>query len=151
MLRDYLLSIFAAAILCSIALSITGKKGLVGSVVQIITALIMTAVLVKPLRNFEFPDPDSFRWEAIGQEAAANGAESAQREILAAIQEKTVMCIQNKAAQYGVSLDVRVEVEEMLPTRVILVGAVSPYVQSSISRWIKEDLGIDPEDQEWIY
>jgi len=96
LLREYLLSVFAAAILCCMAMSITGKKGLVGSVVQIITALIMTAVLIKPLRNLQLPNLSQFSWQSIGQEAADAGAESAQREILEAIEEKTVLCIQNR-------------------------------------------------------
>jgi len=151
LLREYLLSVFAAAILCCMAMSITGKKGLVGSVVQIITALIMTAVLIKPLRNLQLPNLSQFSWQSIGQEAADAGAESAQREILEAIEEKTVLCIQNKASQYGASLDVRVELDQMFPKRVVLVGAISPYAKNTLSRWLNEDLGIAPEDQEWIY
>ena len=57
-IRQYLLSVTGAAIICSILMSILGKKGMYSSVIRMLCGLFMAVTMISPvmrihLKNFE--------------------------------------------------------------------------------------------------
>ena len=65
------------------------------------------------------------------------------------IKANTETYILDKATTMEVELNVEVTLDGLIPKKVILQGAVSPYTRASLSDWIAQQLGIPREAQIW--
>ena len=87
------------------------------------------------------------------QGIASDAHQKAKEELRQRIMEKTQSYILAKADTLGAQVEVSVEVsndEMTVPSKVRIIGAVSPYAKQAISQMLTEDLGIDKEAQIWI-
>ncbi len=154
-LHQYILSISAAAVFCSIARSVSDEKTISGSMIRLIAGIVMTLTVISPIVTLKLDQlPElSADLTAEARSAAARGTEMAATEINAIITDQVGAYILDKAAAYGADL----EVEVLMPTDgshqpvgVILYGDVSPYAKLQLQRIIAEDILITKEHQQWI-
>ena len=80
---------------------------------------------------------------------AQTGTEYAEQELRRIIIARTQTYIMDKAASFGVTVDVEVVLNEYTPQSVILKGSVSPGAKAQLTAWITENLGIPKEAQQW--
>lgn len=149
--RNYILAITAAAILCGIVTALMGGKGTSTALAKLVCGIFMAMVVVSPLVNLEFDGWTAWTSQiSFDAEAAAAEGEAVAEEMYAAIiKEQTESYILDKAKALGVSAAVEVTVEEGLPAAVWLSGDFSPYAKARLTAYISEELGIPKEDQQW--
>ncbi len=154
-IRQYLLTVTAAAIICGVAKTIADEKTVSGTVIRLIAGLIMTLSVLSPVVKLnlgELPDITS-AFVAEGKVAASRGEELAARQIMIIIKEQLQAYILDKAASFGAELEVEVLMPDdgsAQPEGVILRGNVSPYAKARLQEMIEEDLNIAKEKQKWI-
>ena len=153
-LKQYLLSITAAALLLSLVMALLPKgrqrrvASFVGSLLLILTVIAPT-IRLDPAQLAE--SLSRLRMEA---ETMRTGIEIGNREIVAGIiKEQCEAYILDKAASRGVSLLVEIRLSEEgsypYPTGVTLRGHVLERDREALSVMIEEELGIPKDSQEW--
>lgn len=154
-LRQYLISVTAAAMICGIAKTVVDDKTVSGTVIRLVAGLIMTVTVLSPVVSLDLgrlPElTDGITAEA--KQAAAVGEDMAEEELRSIIIERLEAYILDKAAAFGASLQVAVLMPDdgsAQPVGVILRGAVSPYAKQRLQQIIAEDLNIAKEKQQWI-
>ena len=150
--KDYLLSVIAAATVCGCLRYIIGKKAIARRWIRMLCGIFLTCTIIKPILSLDLGKiSHNFQSYQIDAEAAVQlGRDTTYEKIAASIKEKTQTYILDKAAAWEVVLDVDVTVADLVPTEVIIRGAVSPYVKTALSDWISVQLGIPKEAQQWI-
>lgn len=150
-LSEYLLSIIAAAILCSILKCITGK-----SVYQkwmgLLFGLYMSIAMLRLFGEFTPTSLHTFSGAYIpkGEKIAQTGHEMAMNRTCDIIKETVEAYILSKAEEMGCTLQAEVCLnEDNIPKNVYLNGTVSPYVRNKLGNYIESDLGIAKENQIW--
>lgn len=152
-IREYLLSVIAAAILSGIAVSLLGKKGTIGATVKLLSGVVMILTVAGPLADIRLDGQLALFSELTDDAYVASGENSAREAMAEIIKAKTEAYILDKAEELGVTLSVTVSLsQEQIPTpsAVILTGNVSPYAKQSLAQMLVEDLGISTEAQTWI-
>ena len=153
-LREYLLSVTAAAILCAIVKHMVEEKKNTGKLVNIITGLFMVITIVSPVMQFRFNDLQGYfdSLQADGQYICEEGKNMATDELERIIKEQTQTYILNEAQRLGTQLDVEMTLSNSYPpqpNQVILKGSASPYQKQSMRQYLFEYLGISQEQQIW--
>lgn len=154
-IRQYILSVTAAAVICGIISALLGKKGTTGAIGKLLSGIFLAMVILRPLGKIslsdltEFTDSYAFQANCIAQEG-----ESLANEALAdIIKERTQAYILDKADALGVSVSVEVQLSRgtpQLPETVTVRGAVPPYQRRQLMDVLENDLGIPEEKQIWI-
>ena len=152
--RQYLLSVTAAAIVCSIINRVIGKTGTYAAIVKLITGLFLVFTVISPFAKLQITDlpayMDSLTVDAdLVVKDGQQTARDAVREIIKAEAEAYIL---DKAA----ALDLTVEAEVIVsdtdiphPCAVTLKGSASPYAKQRLQQLIANDLGIPEEKQTW--
>ena len=151
-IKEYLLGITAAAILCSILVRLVGNKGTAPGIIRLLCGLFMTATVLSPLIKLELTRYTAYA-DGISEQAsqiAQDGKQMALEEIEAIIISRTESYILEKASALGVNLEIQLFLSNQIPARVYLRGAASPGAKALLTAWIAENLGIPTEAQEWI-
>lgn len=153
-IRQYLLSVTAAAIICSLITSLMGKKGTYAAIVRMLCGLFMALTMISPLIQVRLSDFtsyfDSLQTEA--DTAAASGSAMAEEASEAIIKRETETYILDKALSMGLNIEVEVTLADAgvpYPCHVSLRGAASPYARRQLQGWLEDDLGIPEENQTW--
>lgn len=154
-IREYLIGVTAAALICGIVKALLPDKGGTGTVVRTLLAVAMLLASVQPLTGvtanglLDWTDDISADANKI-----VSDAEFASKEAMhARIKEQSEAYILAKAESLGAQLEVSVSLsDDMLaqPVGVRITGAVSPYAKQVLMQTITDDLGIDREAQQWI-
>lgn len=149
--KQYIISVTAAAILCSIVTAICSEKR-IAPLLKLITGIFLTFVAIQPLADIELTAlptfAETFAEEAEG--AAEVGKDMANENIHAIIKSRVEAYILDKAAALGVDIAVDVTInEEGIPVKAKLNGSVSPSAKSRLQSILEKDLGIPKEDQQW--
>lgn len=151
-IRQYLISVTAAAIICGCITGILGKKGTVEGITKFLCGLFMTVTVVAPLVDFQLPEVNAF-WNSYRTEAGlaiAEGEHIANEMKTAVITEHIETYILDKADSMGLSVTVEISLDdELLPDLVIIHGTASPYAKSKLCNYIMENLGIPEEMLSW--
>ena len=155
-IREYLLSVICAGVICGVVTSLAGKKSANGAIIRLISGLYMSITLISPLVNIQLTDyTDYFNRFAIESDNAVfSGESAAEEELYSIIKSQTEAYILDKAGSMDAVLDVEVTVNEdspPVPCGVTITGTISPYAKEILSRLIANDLGIQKEDQNWVY
>lgn len=149
-IREYLISVTAAALLCAIAGKLV-RKGSIAAVIKLMTGIFMTITVLHPILPFRVSDlelsVDRFRYEA--QDAVSEGKLLALEAMERIISQQVTTYILDKAGSLGVELRVEVELTDGIPSAVTLEGDVPPYAKSVLREYIRDTLGILVEDQTW--
>ena len=150
----YLLQITAAGILSGIVNKLLGSKGMIGSVIKLMTGVFMMLAVVSPLVDIRL-DLLKDGYEDIrihGQYAASEGEDQAKKAMAEIITERTQAYILDKAESLGADIAVEVTVSDAMPPvpcGARISGKVSPYAKRVLSEYMKSELGISMEAQIW--
>jgi len=154
-IRQYLLTVTAAALICGIVTVFRSKQGTFNAVLKLCTSLFLVLSVISPWLNVRILDFKTYA-EGITQDAqsAVNDGEIfAQQQMSTIIKEQAETYILDKATSMGLKLEVEVKLDSSdppLPMAVTVTGPVSPYTKARLSQCITDDLGIPKEKQEWI-
>lgn len=153
-IRQYIIQIVSAALLCTVVTQAVGEKSPCAMVVKMITGIFMFLCLVNPLANLRLQDLmkyfDSLSLQT--DQSVSDGQLAAFEEMSAIIKSKTETYILDKAATYNASLEVVVTLnQDSIPTPcgVRISGSISPYAKTQLQNVIARDLGIPVEAQIW--
>ena len=147
----YLISVTAAAILCTVTLTLVKKKDTVGSIIRLIAGLFLTLTAVQPIVNLEIISLERYldSVQTGAEEAVRTGQALAEEEMEARIIDQVESYILDKAGLLNAQVTVSVTLTDMLPSGVEIKGNVSPYAKAQLSAWIDSQLGIATEAQIW--
>lgn len=150
--RQYLMSVIAAAVICAIVRALTQNKGASSEIIKLICGVFIAITLISPWNKISISGIvnyiEDFSLDAENITSAAS--ESAREEQNKIIKAQTEAYIQDKALSMGVQLQADITVSNLspgLPQRVEITANASPYQRQQITGWIETDLGI-PEDQQ---
>ena len=150
-MREYILSVTAAALLVSIARALAGERAM-GRLVKLVSGLFLAVTVLSPVVDLELPDPAGWLEDHLeeGRAAAEAGQTKAKEYSASIISAELEAYILDKAAVLGgvVSAEVRLD-EAGLPETVTLSGALTPAQKAELSRMMTEELGIGEEAQIW--
>lgn len=152
--REYLIGVTAAALLCSIVKVLIPGKGTVGTVIRMLLGMMMLLAVLHPWTGstmgglFGWTDDISFEAQQTVDEAYTD----AKEELYARIKGECEAYILAKAESMGASVEVEITLSDDstgVPVGVSIHGAVSPYAKRIMSEMIADDLGISKEAQKW--
>ncbi len=152
--RQYLLSLIAAAIICAVIISIIGKKGALTPVIKLLAGLFMLYTALSPWTKLRLDGVISYfsDLELKASVTASDGNASALQSTASIIKEQTEAYILDKASSVGTDISVEVIVEGTTPPApcyVKISGTVAPYHKQRLSQIISDELGIPKENQWW--
>lgn len=151
-IRGYLLSLTAAALVCSLIQALAGRKGSSAALIKLLAGVFMAITLVKPLLNVRWLEilGDTAHLRIDASQAVAEGQQAMENALSDIIIQRTQAYIEDKAQQLGAPLTVQVTLADSVPCGVTITGPVSPYTKAQLSAWVKDNIGIAPEEQRWI-
>ena len=155
LLRTWVLGITAASLVIAVAQALM-PEGTVKKVGKLTGGLILVLVLLQPLAKLDYRD--------LYDRAASLPAGALTRETLTerttlpleeGIEEELAAYIAEKGAALGCPCTARVdctpdETGVPIPVRVTVTGTFTPDRQEALRTLIAQDLGIGPEDQQYI-
>lgn len=154
-IREYLMGVTAASIICACAKSLVGEKGASGKVVKLICGLFLAFTVVRPMTEIQISDFALMTYDVQmeAQAAVSTGEEFVQASLEDIIKAETEAYILDKARE--LDADIRVEVTvtsgaQPVPETVCINGKLSPYAKAQLKKLLEEDLGIPKEGQLWI-
>ena len=152
-IREYLLSVSVAAIVCAVARRLLDRKGTPAAMGKLLTGLFMTFTVLSPLTDLSFgPLQDmtsDFRQQA--QQAVQEGEAYSNSALRNGITERVQAYILDKAVEMGANIQVQVILSDdayPVPEQVRIQGDISPYARNQLKR-ILEELGVAEENQIW--
>lgn len=153
-IREYLIGVVAAALLCGIITTLTGTKGMVGVAVKLVSGLLMLLAVIRPWVSISFDD--LFGWaediNADGTSFTVSGERMAGEAYRASIKQQTEAYIvdEAKALDCDLTVEVILSTDDVpVPAQVRLTGDVSPYARQTLTNLMTERLGIEREDLIW--
>ncbi|MBE6933693.1 MAG: hypothetical protein E7462_01380 [Ruminococcaceae bacterium] len=154
-IKEYIIGVVAAALLCGIVIALADKKGVLGVSLKLLSGLLLVLAVISPWTTISFDR--WFGWSgSIGDEGAqlvADGEKMAQESYRASIKEQLEAYILDEARALDCTLRVEVtlsEEEPAVPERVVLSGSISPYARKTMEHMLHSELGISQEEQIWI-
>lgn len=154
-IRQYLISVIAAAIICSVIISFTGKKGTSSAMIKLLCGLFLSVTVASPWVGIKIHDISTY-FQVLHSDAnsiVSDGQIAAREETSAIIKSKTEAYILDKASSLGLAITVNVSLDDgqiPAPVSVTLQGKASPYAQQHLGLIIADELGIPKERQTWI-
>lgn len=150
-LRQYILSVTAAAILCGAAVSLS-PEGTARELIRFVAGALLTVCLLRPLVGA--------RWElalprldtSAGEELAAQGENQAAQAVADIIKAQLQAYILDKAAALGAEVEVELTLEEgvlPVPREATIRGTAAPYARQQLEKILSSQLGIPKERQQW--
>lgn len=152
-LRQYVISVTAAAILCGILTSLL-KKGAPQALVKLLCGFFLVFTVIQPIKKIDLgalPELLSID-QGTSEELAQEGVTYAGNSVAEIIKEKTRSYIIEKASEMHLELDVAIEVGEgdvPIPERVVISGQASDFARSRMEAFLEQTLGIPKENQIW--
>lgn len=152
-LREWLLSVTAAAILCALAQGLI-PPGPVRRVGRLTAGLVMAAALLAPLASLRGVEPEQWLESWQPQEEVQGLEEQRDETMKSIIEEECSAYIVDKAAQLGAECQVTVVCSSegegvFLPWQITVTGDLPPGQQEQLTQQIQEDLGVPPERQQY--
>lgn len=153
-IRQYLMSLIAAAIIVGIATSVVKAKGSGGSIIRLVSGIFLALVMLSPILKIEIHDfMDFYSDISLDASSAVNeGKNVVQNEMYAIIKENLEAYILDKASALQLDVVVDVTLTEDLPPvpdSITIKGNVSPYNKQAFQAFLIEEIGIPKEQQIW--
>lgn len=154
-MKNYILSIIAAAFVCALAITVTNPKTAVGQIVKLLAGILMTVTIVAPLTDISFQNVTEY-FSGLSAEADSfvdEGTNLYKDNVAGIIKSQTEAYILDKAERMGLEIAVEVELDvsnNSIPRAVTVFGALSPYAKETLGDYIADTLGISKENQEWM-
>ena len=126
-LREYLLSVTSAAVVCAVVQRLCVSKGSGQSIMKMLLGIFMALTVFSPLTEISLKDFDPFtgQIEQQAQAAVEEGKTVAKNALAECISQRIVTYILDKASQMDVQLTVQVELTQTeipVPCKVYLQG-----------------------------
>lgn len=152
--REYLLSVTAAAMLCAIISALTGEKGSQAGLVKLISGLFLCFTAIAPFADVRITDISDFASDIMsdGEQAVQDGETYSAQALRQIISDETRAYIMDKAAAYGAEIEVLVDLSDdapPVPEACTISGSISPYVRQQLKKILMNDLGIPEENVTW--
>ena len=153
-MRQYLIRIVAAGILCALASARFREKDAISRLIRLMCGVFMTLTVISPWRNIKISSfLDSVDLQQDQKNAIISDgkmySDTAFREV---IKEQCRTYIVEKAKGMGVNIDADVVLNQgnpPTPCAVTITGGVPPYTKSRLEELLMQDLGIPEEQQIW--
>lgn len=150
----YILTVCAAAIVCSIVKSLTVKKGPTSELIHMMCGVFLAVTALSPLVDLRIKElssiTGSYQWDA------EQIADDAQQEAQAAMNEIIITQVEEYIMDKAASLNAVIDVEILLsgeqsgiPCGAIIRGNISPYTKTRLAEILESELGIAREAQQW--
>ena len=153
-IREYLISVTAAAVLCGILKSLMGEKGNSASLVRLICGIFLALTVIRPLKELTLTDisllPSGLMAEA--RATSGEGVDYTRQTKADLIKQQCEAYILDKAQTLGAGIQVEIRISEdgePIPVASMITGNLSPYAKNQLSSTLEKDLGISQEDQKW--
>lgn len=154
-IREYLISVTAAALLCGILQAVVGQKSSGAGLLKLISGIFLALTVIRPLADIRLEEFALLTQDIQSDSAAAvtQGADYARQATARQMKEQLEAYIQEKAGSMDVTVtaDVTLEGDPPMIGKCTLQGSFSPYAKRQLSRMLQQDLGIPEEDQQWIH
>ena len=149
--KDYLLSITAAAVICGCVNSIVSENSWISRLAKLLCGLFLVVTAIQPVIDIKVSDVYQFTEQLTldADQAVSDGEQIAVDEMKRIIKEKTETYILDKAKTLGTELKVEIVLDGVLPVGVILTGDVSPYAKGCLCETISQELGLPLKEQIW--
>ena len=153
-IRRYLFSLAAAALLCAMVRALV-PKGRMEGICSLFCGVFLAMTALSSLAGWSLPDFAAQLTKIQMQaEQARTGVEIRNREALCAIiKEKTEAYILDKAQELGLEIRAEVTVETKdgypYPSGVSLSGPCTADQRHTLTKYIEENLAIGEERQYW--
>ena len=154
-MKEYLISVTAAAVICGCVMSLLGSKGTIGAVGKLLCGIFLAVTVIRPVLEVELTEFEILS-DQINQSsyiAVETGTRMVQAAMSDGIKTRMEAYILDKATALGADLEVDVILSEdaiPVPKEIQLRGTVSPYIKKLLAAWLETDLGINGEGQIWI-
>lgn len=154
-IRQYLITLISASMLCSIAITFVGNKGAHSTIIKLICGLFVTVCVLSPVIKIEIEDVSSY-FATLNADAASissQGQEHYLDSTAAVIKSQLESYVLEKAAAMNANISVEFVMSSencLLPESVKLSGSIAPFTKQRIEQFITSDLGIPKENQMWI-
>lgn len=153
-IREYLISVTAAAVLCGILKSLMGEKGNSAALVRLICGIFLALTVIRPLKELNLTDisllPSGLMAEA--RATSGEGVDYTRQTKADLIKQQCEAYILDKAQTLGANIQVEIRISdgsEPIPVASMITGNLSPYARNQLSNALEKDLGIAQEDQKW--
>ncbi len=151
-IRQYIMAVTAAGILCGVAISLCGGKGSGAGGIKLLAGLFLCVTVLSPWVKLRVQDVYSFR-EGISFDAAqavAQGESLSKASLEKVIMEQVQSYILKKADRMSLAIQAEVTLDEhQIPYTVTLTGPASPSERREIYEFLQEDLDIPKERVVW--
>ena len=154
-MKEYILGIIVAGIVCSIAGTLVSNKTATGKILRLLTGVLMMVTIFSPLVNISFSNITDYLdgLASQGDYYASNGKTMAEESISVIIKQQIEAYILDKADRMGLDIAVEVALDDRnnsVPCGVTITGNLSPYAKGIMESYIEKNLGITKEHQRWI-
>lgn len=153
-IRQYLLSLIASAIICSVVISIIGNKNTLSPVIKLLAGLFIIYTALAPWAKLRLDGLLSY-FDDLKLEASVSvskGSNSAVQATASIIKNQTEAYILDKASSMGAEITVEVIVQETTPPTpcyVEIEGTLAPYHKQRLEQVVINELGIPKENLSW--
>lgn len=153
-IREYLLSIIAAAFVCSVVNAITPKDCTQRGFIRMMCGLFLAITAISPFTSIKINNLYDY-WSGIQTESdqiIMQGESMANNAYCDIIKERSEAYILDKASVMGLNIEVEVTLSDTVPSSpysVEITGAISPYSKKKLQEIIANDLAIPEERQKW--
>ena len=153
-LREYLIGVIAAALLCAFVSTVIDGKSTVGVAAKLLSGVIMLLTVLSPWVDFK---PDGlFRWaDDLGVDGSgfvSQGENLANTYYRDSIKQRLESYILDEAKAFNCALTVEIILSDLVPAtpeQIRLSGDVSPYARQVLTNELTESLGLSREDLIW--
>ena len=135
-LRQYILSVVAAALICSLV-SCVMPQGKARQLLRLLCGAVLTTVVLGPLMGIDNIPLSDFleQWEVDAAYYTDQGEQMTQDALAESIKGQTEAYILDKADALGAAIQAEVTLSQSdppVPVSVTLTGEASPYVRSRL-------------------
>lgn len=151
-MKNYLISVCCAAVLCGILKQIVGSSKMSSGMIRVLSGLFIAICIVSPWKNFRVDDLTQYNplITEQGDLYAMTGYEITQKKIDKFIIQNTEAYILEKANQLQTQVEVSVSLsEDSIPVSVQITGQLSQEAKEELSAFLLNNIGIQKEMQIW--
>lgn len=152
-IRQYVISVTSAAILCGVIKGLV-RKGPAHGIIKMLCGTFLAFTFLKPITYLSFDtlaNPINIQIEE-GSSAIEDGQKVSAEAMKEEISKRISEMLSRKAAEFGAEVLVEVTFSDgpmPVPIGLEITGAVTPYVKVQLRQYIRNELGISEEDLSW--
>lgn len=151
-LRQYLLGVISAAIICSILSGFVSKNSTVGATIRLLAGIVLALSVISPLLKFNIKGDFIENFSAEANDAVSVGTMQSNDALRRSIKQQVQSYILDKATSLKADISVEVTLssdDPPVPESVSISGDIGPYAKRKMTEIISEELGIPKENQLW--